>query len=81
MTPRPVALADLVNGAKPAPVAESLRTFDLGLVRSLYQRQREDGEMIVALSDTVANLTQENQTLRAELAKLKPPAPAERKGP
>lgn len=61
--------------ATPTPIPAGVpmaRTFDLGMVRANAGRAREDAEMIVSLSDALANMAKENTELRAKLAALTP---------
>jgi hypothetical protein len=48
------------------------RVIDVAMLRDSAERQRADSEMITGLCDKVLALTNENQSLREELAKCKP---------
>lgn len=50
--------------------AQPMRSYDLGLIRDQYERQRQDAEMITGLCATIFSQNKENQELKARLAAL-----------
>lgn len=56
------------------------KVLDLDVIAASYERQRQDTDLILSLTDLLAKSMRENQTLKERLDKLTPKeAPHDRK--